>query len=377
MTEPNRRMYELEYPSPSVKSEGNGQTTLVVALQGYADAGHAIELASDHLKAALDSRPLAHFNNDELIDYRSRRPAVTIEHNNITNSEDLTLDMRVLRDPQGHSFLLLSGPEPDLRWEAFTQAVADLVEQFDVTNTISLYSAPMTVPHTRPLVVSGHGNAPELLRRMFGFDSRLIVPGSASLYLERELHRRGRNVAGYTAQVPHYLSASPYPEAALKLLQAVSEASGLKLPLGSLERDAQRIAEQVSDGISDNQEIQQIVAALEQQYDEEISQYRESHPQAMLPGEPEVPSGEQIGEEFERFLAGLDQPHQGSEDHHPPLFELPEEPPHPPENHPHYFPEDLFKADPQEGRDPNNTTFEDDPDGSPSPEDEGYNEGPH
>ena len=72
MQDNERSMYELEYPAPSV-DEG---PSLVVAMHGYADAGLSVESSADHLKAALESRPLATFNSDELIDYRSRRPAV-------------------------------------------------------------------------------------------------------------------------------------------------------------------------------------------------------------------------------------------------------------------------------------------------------------
>lgn len=306
MSENTRRMYELEYPSPEVKSPDQSGPTLVIALQGYADAGHAVENGSKHLLAALDSRPIASFNNDELIDYRSRRPSVTIDRDHVSSSEQLNLNMSVLRDSEGKTFLLLSGPEPDLRWEAFTDAVADLVEKFGVEQTISLYAAPMTVPHTRPMVVSAHGNDRDLVGRMVNFDSRLVVPGSASLHIERELHRRGLTVAGYTAHVPHYLAASPYPEATLKLLEAVSDGARLELPLLALENDARRVSHQLVDQVEENGEIQQVVRALEVQYDEEFERYRQNHPQAALPGEQEVPSGDELGEQFEKFLAKMD-----------------------------------------------------------------------
>ncbi|MGP6173005.1 PAC2 family protein [Corynebacterium sp. A21] len=306
MSENSRRMYELEYPSPEVMNQDQKGPTLVIALQGYADAGHAVDASSRHLLAALDNRLIASFNNDELIDYRSRRPAVTIDVNHISSAERLNLNMSVLRDSEGKSFLMLSGPEPDLRWEAFTTAVADLVEKFNVEQTICLYAAPMTVPHTRPLVVSAHGNTPELMKNLFNFESRMTVPGSASLHIERELHKRGLNVAGYTAHVPHYLAASPYPDATLKLLEAVAEAAQLKLPLLVLEADARRVANQLVEQVEDSGEIQQIVHALEHQYDEEFERYRKNHPQAALPGEQNLPTGEELGEQFEQFLAGLD-----------------------------------------------------------------------
>ena len=306
MQDNERRMYELEYPAPEVGAGTQDGPTLIVALQGYADAGHAVETSADHLLAALDSRPVASFNNDELIDYRSRRPAVTMDNHQITGMEKLDLGMRVLRDTEGRSFLLLSGPEPDLRWEAFTEAVADLVEKFGVHRTICLYSAPMAVPHTRPLVVSAHSNTPQLVNSMFTYDSKVILPGSASMMLERALHKRGLSVAGFTAHVPHYLAASPYPAATHELLDAVARAADLTLPLRAIEVDIQRVAQQLAEQVDDSHEIQQVVSHLERQYDEELERYRANNPKAMLSGEHDMPSGEEIGEEFERFLAALD-----------------------------------------------------------------------
>lgn len=302
MQDNERRMYELEYPAPPV-DEG---PTLVVAMHGYADAGLAVESSADHLKAALESRPLATFNADELIDYRSRRPAVTIDMDQPVEVESLDLDIRVLKDTEGKPFLLLSGPEPDLRWGSFTKAVSELVSRFDVKNTICLYAAPMPVPHTRPLVVTAHGNSAELVSRMVRMEQKMIVPGSASFFIEKELAERGRNVAGYTAHVPHYLASSSYPQATHELLDAISEVSGLNIPLKALDHDIERVNTQLEEQVNDSEEIVQVVHSLEEQYDAYMERYRTEHPQAIMPGEQNVPTGEEIGEEFQRFLADLD-----------------------------------------------------------------------
>ncbi|AWB81763.1 proteasome protein [Corynebacterium yudongzhengii] len=300
------KMYEIEYPAPAVGDDSARGPVMIVALQGFADAGHVVDASARHLKAALNTKPMVSFNNDELIDYRSRRPAVTMTNQSITNVEELNLDMRVARDNDGTPFLLLSGPEPDLRWEAFTDAVADLADKYNVSSTICLYGAPMTVPHTRPLVVSGHGNDPELVADLLKIDSQITMPGSAQLFIERELHTRGHKVAGYTAHVPHYLAQWPYPQGTYQLLTSVSRSTGLNFPLRSLEVDIERARAQLDEYMSDNQEVMQVVGALEEQYDEEIQRYREAHPNAMLPGEQAMPTGEELGAEFERFLASID-----------------------------------------------------------------------
>ena len=306
-----RHMYELEYPAPAVEDGASSGPTLIVAMQGYADAGHAVEGAAGHLKDALDSRTLATFNNDELIDYRSRRPMVTLNEHEISDIDEIDLDIRVLRDSKGESFLLLSGPEPDLRWEAFSKSVADLADRFNVDKTICLYSAPMGAPHTRPLVVSAHGNDRELVGKMFTFDGMVSVPGAAAVMIERELHSRGRRVAGYTAHVPHYVASSPYPHAVYQLLQSVSDTSDLQFPLRAIERDMDRVAQQLAEQTNSSEEIAQVVEQLEQHYDSEMASYREKNPQKLMPGEAQVPSGEEIGEAFENFLAAIDDRDRG------------------------------------------------------------------
>mgnify|MGYP002713881592 CR=1 FL=1 len=308
MQEEQRRMYELEYPAPVVKddsTQGSGPT-MIVAMNGYADAGQAVEASADHLKAALENRQLASFNNDELVDYRSRRPAVTIDHDRTVEIENVDLGIKVLRDNSGKPFLLLSGPEPDLRWEAFTDAVVNLVEKFDIQNTIMLYAAPMPVPHTRPTVVTAHGNSPELLNSMVRIESTMMVPGAAALYLERALDKKGRQVAGYTAHVPHYVASSPYPQAMYQLLQSVQDTSQLKFPLRVLERDMDKVSAQLAEQTAASEEIAQVVRALEEHYDAEMEEYRERNPQAMMPGEAQMPSGEEISEAFENFLAAIE-----------------------------------------------------------------------
>lgn len=296
-------MYELEYPEPETRSDSRQGLSLVVALQGYADAGQAIDNAGSHIKAALDHAPLATFNNDLLIDYRSRRPAVHIIDSKIVPAEKTELSLDVVRDKAGQPFLLLSGPEPDLRWSTFTDAVVDLSKRFKVTKAVSLYSAPMPVPHTRPLIVTQHGSYKADPLRYPRFDGRITVPGSAQLELEMKMTKEGFETAGFTAHVPHYIAASEYPAAVVRLLQAVEETAGISIPLQALERESEKIQRELEDQVDDSGEIAAVVHALEAQYDQEASRYRERHDRGLLSPDGNVPTGDEIGAELEKFLA--------------------------------------------------------------------------
>jgi hypothetical protein len=298
------RMYELEYPAPGV-GDGIGGVPLVIALQGYADAGQGVNQAAQHLLQALEHRPVATFDVDALIDYRSRRPGVTIDRSRLIGSEELALTLHRLEDSAGHPFLLLEGPEPDLRWNSFSRAVTELSKSLGVDRSMTLYAAPMTVPHTRPLVVSAHASDPTLVADLQRWESRMIIPGSAALRTEISLSKAGVDTVGLTAHVPHYIAASDYPEATYGLLHAVEQVGDLELPLRALRADMEKVRKQLAEQVEESGEIGTVVAALERQYDEEMARIRRRRENSLLaPGE-NVPSGEELGAEFERFLAGM------------------------------------------------------------------------
>jgi len=81
-------MYELEFPAPQLSSTDGRGPVLVHALEGFSDAGHAIRLASRHLKDNLDTELVASFAIDELLDYRSRRPLMTFKTDHFTSYDD-------------------------------------------------------------------------------------------------------------------------------------------------------------------------------------------------------------------------------------------------------------------------------------------------
>lgn len=298
-------MYELHYPAPTTAPTPTMGLTLVIAMTGYADAGQAVDGVATHLRNALDHETLATFDTDALMDYRSRRPMVRIEETRVTQAEDPTLSLQVMRDHGGRAFLLLSGPEPDLQWNAFAGAVADLVTQFKVQQTICLYSAPMPVPHTRPLIVTQHGQYIPTPTSFPHFEGTLGVPGSAALRIETELSSRGLSATGLTAHVPHYIAANEYPQAVLTLLDGIHTISSLEIPTQALEREAAKIQDQLAEQVEESPEVAAVVGTLETQYDREMERIKERNRNRLLAPGQDVPSGEELGAEFERYLAQL------------------------------------------------------------------------
>ncbi|OBF15685.1 PAC2 family protein [Mycobacterium sp. ACS4331] len=293
-------MYELEFPAPQlVNSDGQGPV-LIHALEGFSDAGHAIRLAAKHLKDHLDTELVASFAIDELLDYRSRRPLMTFKTDHFSEYEDPELSLFALHDEAGTPFLLLAGLEPDLKWERFITAVRLLAERLDVRRTIGLGAIPMAVPHTRPITMTAHGNNRELIAEHTPWVGEVQVPGSASSLLEYRLAQHGHEVVGFTVHVPHYLAQTDYPAAAQALLEEVARSASLTLPTAALTTAAADVRTKIDEQVEASAEVAQVVSALERQYDAFVAAQEN---RSLLAHDEDLPSGDELGAEFERFLA--------------------------------------------------------------------------
>jgi predicted ATP-grasp superfamily ATP-dependent carboligase len=190
--------------------------------------------------------------------------------------------------------------EPDLKWERFITAVRLLAERLGVRRTIGLGTVPMAVPHTRPITLTAHSNQGELIADFQPWISEIQVPGSASNLLEYRMAQHGHEVVGFTVHVPHYLTQTDYPAAAQALLEQVAKSGSLELPLSALSEAAEEIRARIDEQVEASAEVAQVVAALERQYDAFIDAQEN---RSLLTRDEDLPSGDELGAEFERFLA--------------------------------------------------------------------------
>ena len=293
-------MYELYLPAPQGSGPDGRGPVMIHALEGFSDAGHAIRLAADHLKAKLDTELVASFAIDELLDYRSRRPLMTFKTDHFTDYDDPQLNLYALRDSLGTPFLLLAGLEPDLKWERFVTAVRLLAERLGVRQTIGLGTIPMAVPHTRPVTMTAHSNNRELITDFTPWVGEVQVPGSVSNLLEYRMAQHGHEVIGFTVHVPHYLAQTDFPPAAEALLEQVAKLTSLQVPLRALTDAGEGIRTKIDEQVEASPEVAQVVTALERQYDAFVAAQEN---RSLLAHDEELPSGDELGAEFEKFLA--------------------------------------------------------------------------
>jgi len=283
-----------------------GGPVLLTSLDGFLDAGNAGSLAVRHLLDADQGRVVASFDIDAFYDYRARRPPMTFSENRYTDYEAPRLVVRLMHDRDATPYLLLHGPEPDTRWEGFAVAVREVVEHFSVRLVVSLGSVPMAVPHTRPVMLTNHGTRPELLVQENLWKTRIRIPASAQALLELRLGEWRHDAMGFVAHIPHYVAQLDYPLASARLLEAASSVTGLDWDVEPLRTAGEARMAEISVQLEDSAEVRDVVAGLEQQYD---SFHRPDDGETLpLAEEGELPTGDELGAEFERFLAGLDRP---------------------------------------------------------------------
>ncbi len=292
-------LYEVDSDVPDLTG-----AVLLHYFDGFMDAGSAGSALVDHLLATHEHRVVARFDVDDLIDYRARRPTMTYATDRWEHYDAPELVVHLLHDAIGTPFLLLTGPEPDRRWEAVAAAVRTLVERWGVRLTVGFHGIPMGVPHTRKLSVISHATRPELVTDKSPFNT-VQVPGHLSALIELRLGEAGHDAMGFAAYVPHYLAQGAYPTAALGLLEAVMKSTGLAVKVGELREAAKRTDAEIAKQVAESDEVAQVVEALERQYDAFMS----SAQNLLIAEGEEVPSADELGAELERFLAEQQRDH--------------------------------------------------------------------
>lgn len=264
---------------------------LLNLLDGFVDAGQVTRAVTEAVLAGCEHTPLAVFDHDQFHDYRSRRPLITFDTNRFTDLTEIAVVLHKVTDAHGESFLLLDGPEPDARWGAVLAAIEELVQRFEVRLTVTAHGVPMAVPHTRPVSMTVHGTDEALIEGHRSWIDRVEIPASFASVLEYRLGQQGRSAHGFAVHVPHYIAQSRFAPAALAVLGEIEKITGLSIPADELQAAAAATMAEITAETNQSEDVQRVVGELEAQYDGYVERASQ-----------ELPSADEIGAEFERFL---------------------------------------------------------------------------
>jgi hypothetical protein len=100
--------------------------------------------------------------------------------------------------------------------------------------------------------------------------------------------------------VPHYLSESEYPQAALMAFEQISSATGLVFPTDAIREDGVEFINKLNGQLEKNEDLQKLVANLEQGYASENAGHNRA---PIAKPNSKMPTAEEIAAELEGYLA--------------------------------------------------------------------------
>lgn len=270
-----------------------GSRIVIVAFDGWNDAGEGASGAVEALRAA-NEYDLVHSVDPELyFDYQYTRPSSQMDGDGRRQLKWPEAALWRPRDPApGPEFWLLTGVEPARTWQAFASEFIDIALRDDITGVVTLGAMLSDVPHTRPISIFASSQN-EQVREAHGLE-RSLYEGPVGILnvVEHFAENAGIPTASLWASVPHYVaSATPSPKVTLALLDRLEELTGVDVPRDSLRTEAAAWEASIDAAAADDEDMAEYIRQLERTRDTWDS--------------PEA-SGDAIAQAFERYLRRRD-----------------------------------------------------------------------
>jgi proteasome assembly chaperone (PAC2) family protein len=268
---------------------------LIAGFTGWNDAADAASVAVGALASSWEARRFGGFDGEEFFDFQTTRPQVKLV-DGVTREIQWPENMLSTTEPRlqaagGRGAVLLTGPEPNLRWRAFSTAVVELAKALNVELVVTMGALLADVPHSRPVSVSANSQDATLVESLGLSASRYEGPTGITGVLHRACADGGLPSVSFWASVPHYLPAVPSAPAALALLDKLSGLLSMEVDTADLESTAETYQEQVSVAVSQDSDLSSYVRMLEERFDSQVDQ-----------GPRNLPSGDELAQELEGFL---------------------------------------------------------------------------
>jgi predicted ATP-grasp superfamily ATP-dependent carboligase len=265
--------------------------TLICAFKGWNDAAESATHAVDFLADQWGAKQFGSIDPEDFFDFQVVRPTVRLVEGQTRKIEwpALTLSSAHLKEGK-RDIVLLSGIEPNLRWKTFCATILDLARELGVELVVTFGALLADVPHTRPVPITGIAGDPDLAERLGFSQTRYEGPTGIVGVLHDTCARAGMPTASLWAPVPHYVAGVPSPKAALALLHTLEALIDVELDVSELEEESTEYERRLDEAVAAEPEVRLLVERLEQQMDENEISFRD------------LPSGDTIAREFQRFL---------------------------------------------------------------------------
>jgi predicted ATP-grasp superfamily ATP-dependent carboligase len=264
---------------------------LLVGLTGWFDVAAAATDALDCVAPAGTSLTIGSIDPDPFYDFTQERPEIEIDEGDIRAVHWPANEFRVVRTGASHDLVVLSGVEPHLAYRTFAGCIVRVAEALRCGVVVTVGAIADAVPHTRAPVVVGSTSSPGLAERL-----GLTTPtyqGITGLIgvLHADLEQRAIPAISLRVGVPHYLAHAEHPRATAALLGHLGHVLGINVAT-DLSEPIERWGTLHDEAVEEDEQLAVYVRVLEAEYDRRA--------------EAAIPSADDLGEQFERFLRERD-----------------------------------------------------------------------
>ena len=264
---------------------------LICAFKGWNDAAESASAALSFVSTRWGAERLGAIDPELFYDFQVTRPTVRMSEGRTREIEwpELVIESA---SPDGaeRDVVFLSGAEPNLRWKGFSATVVAAAQELGVELVVSLGALLADIPHTRPVQVTGIAADAELVERLGFSEARYEGPTGIVGVLHDACARAGLLSASLWAPVPHYVATVPSPKATLALLRRLEDLLETPIDTAELDEAAVEYERRLDEAVASEPEVRALVERLERQIDDDEISFRD------------LPSGDSIAREFERFL---------------------------------------------------------------------------
>lgn len=262
---PSGEHLEWLTPKPELRDP-----VLIVAFEGWNDAGDAATIAAGHLAERLDANPVAQIDPEVFYDFSTTRPIVQLDHDRQRSLTWPTNQLLAAKVPAAtRDVVILVGVEPQLRWRAFCETVVSAARELGVSTVLTLGALLSDVPHSRPVDIYGATDDEELMASLNLSRSSYEGPTGIVGVLSTTFRNEGFTTVSFWAAVPSYVPGAPSPKAGLALVHRTSELLATSLYVTDLEISAAAYERQIDELIAEDDDTAAYVADLEEAWDAE------------------------------------------------------------------------------------------------------------
>lgn len=263
---------------------------MVVAFTGWVDGGLAGAGATALLVDGMESsRTCARLDLADYLDLQQTRPTVSLVDGETRKVHWPTIEL--VAGVAGRDVLVVTGPEPSVRWKEIVGELVAFATSVGVREAVLLGGMPAPVSHRRPVTVHATASSRSIAQEIGALRSDYVGPTGIQTVLQVALGAAGVRAIGLWAQVPHYVAGTPSPPAIRALLLRLRELTRVDVDVTVLDEQIDSYMDQVETGLAERPDVAELVQQLEA-----------SLPPETLGDAADLPSGDDLAQEIERFL---------------------------------------------------------------------------